>query len=264
MSSPQTHSWAFLPLSAVQRQSSISALLRHLLSSTACFGQLFALLEKLAFSSSSWFHTSTRQIWDGAGQGSFPSKPLALWDLPLPSGSHKDLWQAWLYLGGSPGLNPDCPLSFFYFRAVFCRSALENRLLEGSTPGQESPCQTLPPARNPPGDFLRQCPQCTWDKGQQQHISSRKLGWCLAQLNGGNFSSSFYFCIYLTLLKFSCSSLPLLSAWPPPGQAPALPQDNFCVKGVTFCTHLAGVTEWAKSPLTFTHKNCHLNKHGAM
>lgn len=117
-------------------------------------------------------------------------------------------------------LNPDCPLSFLTSGAVFCPLALENRLLEGPTQDRK-PCQTPPSSKEEISSGF-QCPQDASEKGQQQHISTRKLG-SLAQLNGGNFSSRFYLCIYLTLIKFSCSFLPLLSAWPPPGQAPALP-----------------------------------------
>lgn len=122
-------------------------------------------------------------------------------------------------------LNPDHPLSFLTLGTVFCHLALENRLLEGPTPGQERFCQIPPSIKESPQEISSgfQSPQCAWDRGQQQHISIRKLGQCLALLNWGNFSSRFYLCIYLTLLKFSCSFLSLLSAWPPPGQAPVLP-----------------------------------------
>lgn len=93
------------------------------------------------------------------------------------------------------------------------------------------------------------CPQCAQDKGQHRHIfstSPRKLGRRLALFKRGNFSYSFYLCIYLRLLKFSCFFLP----------QPRLPQGRHQLSRQTIsvskewhavpATALAGIAERAR------------------
>lgn len=147
LSSPQTHSWAFLPLSAVERQVSISALLRHLLGSTAYFWQLFGFLcwknwifffvtlvsykleIKLVRGHSPqnfWLcgilcHQEATRISDKPGV-------VVPRQVSCPMQQQQSMCLA--------ALNPDCPLSFLTSGDVFCPSALENRLLEGPTPGE--------------------------------------------------------------------------------------------------------------------------------